>query len=65
MDWFSWENFNRKPELFSHEDHGAFRLNISQENQSIDDIILLNLSIVIEQLTWMYTFTPQITPSSG
>ena len=26
MDWFCWDNLNRKPELFSHEDHGAFRL---------------------------------------
>jgi hypothetical protein len=23
------ENLNRKPELFSHEDHGAFRLKFS------------------------------------
>ena len=26
MDWFCWDNLNRKAELFSHEDHGAFRL---------------------------------------
>ena len=29
MDWFSRENRNRKPELFSHEDHGAFLLKFS------------------------------------
>ena len=29
MDWFSWENRNRKPTRFSHEDHGVFRLKLS------------------------------------
>ena len=36
-DWIGLrEKLNRKPELFSHEDHGAFRLRFSRENQSND-----------------------------
>ena len=34
MNWFSWENLNRKPLRFSG--YEAFRFQFSQENQSID-----------------------------
>ena len=33
---FVGENLHRKPEWFSHEDHGVFRWKFSRENQSID-----------------------------
>ena len=36
MDWFCWENLNRKPMGFSHEIYGVFRLKCSRLNQSIE-----------------------------
>ena len=46
MDWFVGENLNRKPELFSHEIHGAFRLKFSPTNQSIENFIWIEYSEV-------------------